>query len=84
MYMLPAIQECRLAIFVDALCIKQASFLEKTTQVNLMRYIYERAEGVWAWVGAPLSDLKADLAAQMLKNGYQFERDRSVTSRLTT
>ncbi|KAK0115596.1 hypothetical protein ONS96_014045 [Cadophora gregata f. sp. sojae] len=38
-------------VWIDALCIDQSSTLEKTSQVRMMREIYERASRVVVWLG---------------------------------
>ncbi|KAF2836905.1 HET-domain-containing protein [Patellaria atrata CBS 101060] len=40
-----------LSLWVDAVCINQADEVEKSAQVQLMRFIYERAEMVISWLG---------------------------------
>ncbi|KAF2166268.1 hypothetical protein M409DRAFT_23460 [Zasmidium cellare ATCC 36951] len=49
-------------LFIDALCINQTDVAERSSQVHLMRDIYEGARKVWAWLGrdSVASDVVAD------------------------
>jgi heterokaryon incompatibility protein (HET) len=52
-------------LWVDALCINQADFKERASQVNTMRQIYEEAKKVIVWLG-PQRD-NSDLALDLLQ-----------------
>jgi hypothetical protein len=43
-------------IWIDALCINQTDFEERSEQVSKMRTIYERAEEVLVWLGPSTDD----------------------------
>lgn len=43
-------------LWVDAICINQESFKEKSTQIGLMLDVYARAENVQIWLGTASTD----------------------------
>jgi hypothetical protein len=49
-------------LWIDAICINQASVAEKNVQVPKMRAIYSKAETVWVWLGrgSPETDIVFD------------------------
>jgi hypothetical protein len=49
-------------LWIDAICINQASVAEKNAQVPKMRTIYSEAETVWVWLGrgSPETDIVFD------------------------
>ena len=48
-------------LWIDALCVKQESVLEKNHQVPLMGPIYSNASSVLIWLGASKGGLKKSL-----------------------
>jgi hypothetical protein len=52
-------------IWVDAICINQTDDIERSSQVNLVREIYSKAELVLSWLGHGLDEI--DLAFDILK-----------------
>jgi hypothetical protein len=60
-------------LWADALCINQADNAEKATQVKMMRYIYQRAKQVIAWLGEKENmDHLAFQLMDLLNNRFQF------------
>jgi hypothetical protein len=55
----------RMSLWVDALCINQSDTAERTSQVRMMREIYEKAECVVVWLGE--GDETDSLALSLLK-----------------
>ncbi|KAK4182912.1 hypothetical protein QBC35DRAFT_135831 [Podospora australis] len=51
-------------IWIDAICINQSDHHEKTSQIRLMREIFQSAHCVWGWLGDELDD--SALAIQTL------------------
>lgn len=43
--------ELKITLWIDAVCINQSDRNEKTWQVDLMRFIYQQAYKVFAWLG---------------------------------
>jgi hypothetical protein len=68
-----ALQQLRLdghlQLWVDALCINQDDVNERASQVQLMKYIFEEAAGVVAWLG--LEDRETSKALDFLKQEGQ-------------
>jgi hypothetical protein len=58
-------EHAELTMWIDALCINQADALEKTSQVQLMRTIYESAEEVKIWLSP--SNPQTDLTMQQIR-----------------
>ena len=58
-------------LWVDAICINQGENVEaldeRSTQITLMRQIYEQAGKVLVWLGKPDDDINNRLAFQLLK-----------------
>ncbi|EPE28385.1 hypothetical protein GLAREA_09505 [Glarea lozoyensis ATCC 20868] len=51
-------------IWVDQICINQSDIVERGQQVQLMRDIYEKAEGLLIWLGLPDDD--SDMALELI------------------
>lgn len=62
------LQDKRLTLWVDALCINQSDEVEKSEQMQQMRQVYSQATSVVAWLG-PTAD-QSDLAMHWIE---QFE-----------
>jgi hypothetical protein len=58
-------QDSHKLVWVDQLCIDQSSFMEKKSQIALMKTIYEKAERVRIWLGPAADD--SDIAMDALK-----------------
>ena len=58
-------------LWVDAICVNQGENVEaldeRSTQITLMRQIYEQAGKVLVWLGKPDDDINNRLAFQLLK-----------------
>jgi Heterokaryon incompatibility protein (HET) len=54
-------------IWIDALCINQNDLAERGQQVRLMTEIYQRALGVYAWLGRGRDDMKSQLGMHLIK-----------------
>ena len=63
--LLPRIRASRPLLWVDAVCINQEDRVERSSQVRIMRDIYQRSRSVWIWLGNSSND--SDLALQKLK-----------------
>lgn len=60
-------------LWVDSICIDQASVEERTKQVSLMGEIYSRASTVRVWIGQPQSiDVRA--AFDLINDSLQIDR----------
>lgn len=64
-------------LWIDALCINQADFLERAAQVSIMAYIFQKASLVLVWLGevignahVKLGDFNRSLLKQM-KRDYE-------------
>ncbi len=69
-------------IWIDAICINQASDKEKNHQVAKMKRIYEQATEVVVWLGTSYDD--SDLAIKLVKELYDYrESVRRVTQRFS-
>ncbi|KAL3420311.1 heterokaryon incompatibility protein [Phlyctema vagabunda] len=67
---------CR--IWIDFLCINQSDPTERSSQVQLMKEIYERATIIYAWLGLPFDDDEARLATMYMRKFSMFLRDGLV------
>jgi Heterokaryon incompatibility protein (HET) len=65
-------------LWIDAICIDQQDFDERSHQVGLMRYIYNEARHVVVWLGAEAGNSRAGmtLAEQLLRAYHQRESTR--------
>lgn len=54
--------------WIDALCINQADEYEKREQIKNMGMIFQSAERVIAWVGAPQTAQQANMASRYLQD----------------
>jgi len=59
----------QMRIWIDSLCINQRDDLEKNTQVMRMAQIYNKAEGVFIWLGE--EDLTSKLALELVTQIYE-------------
>jgi hypothetical protein len=53
-------------LWVDAICINQQDLQERSSQVMIMRAIYERANTVGVWLGLPDSEVENRLAVKKM------------------
>ena len=53
---LGSMKESRLTFWIDQICINQSSTVEKGQQVQLKRWIYEKASLVYIWLGPASSN----------------------------
>ncbi|KAI1759272.1 heterokaryon incompatibility protein-domain-containing protein [Hypoxylon sp. FL1150] len=60
-----------ITLWVDALCINQQDFMEKSEQVQLMTQIYSSAAGVHSWMGdaTPASTVGVEILSYLLGDG---------------
>jgi hypothetical protein len=58
-------------LWVDAVCINQDDVLERNEQVNKMKQVYQKAEGVISWLGEEYQESRTafKLLQSFLKNG---------------
>ena len=69
-----------LLIWIDSICINQNDVTERESQVGMMTQIYDRASGVWLWLG-PAAD-QSDLAMDILDEVQHYPEDmKGTTSR---
>ncbi|KAH7393613.1 heterokaryon incompatibility protein-domain-containing protein [Cadophora sp. MPI-SDFR-AT-0126] len=54
-------------MWIDFLCINQSDTSERSSQVSLMKEIYERATAVYSWLGLPFDDNEAGLAVALMR-----------------
>ncbi|KAI9664652.1 MAG: hypothetical protein M1821_006098 [Bathelium mastoideum] len=52
-HLLHRVAEQEKYIFIDAISINQEDLSERSSQVRMMRSIYERADQVWGWLSLP-------------------------------
>ncbi|PVH77281.1 heterokaryon incompatibility, partial [Cadophora sp. DSE1049] len=62
--------DCERIVWIDALCIDQSSVSEKTSQVRMMRDIYDRASRVVVWLGP--SDSTSKICVEFLRSVAQM------------
>jgi hypothetical protein len=68
-------QEEPLLIWVDAICIDQNDFAERSTQVQLMRQIYKRASTVRIWINEPSVNENADAVTALQNFDEHYDKD---------
>ena len=54
-------------LWIDAVCINQQDLDERSTQVRMMKDLYEKAEKIFVWLGKPEDEVANSLAAGKLK-----------------
>ena len=54
-------------LWIDAVCINQQDLDERSTQVRMMKDLYEKAEKIFVWLGKPEDEVANTLAASKLK-----------------
>ena len=54
-------------LWVDAICINQSDYAERSQQVQLMRYLYENARKVYVWLGKPENEVFNKLAVEKMQ-----------------
>lgn len=67
------------ALWIDQICIDQSSTVEKSQQVQLMRWIYERAKAVHIWLGPASED--SDEAMIYLRDNDRTSLLRDLSDR---
>lgn len=72
-------RNCRL--WLDFLCINQLDTEERSSQVRLMKDIYERSAAVFAWLGQPFDDRETELAVALMRD---FKDSCMMASKPTT
>lgn len=62
-------------LWIDSICIDQASMLDKSSQVPHMRTIYSTADKVWIWLGEGTfeSVVSFDFLSELAKIWQQYE-----------
>jgi hypothetical protein len=77
-----------LPIWIDAICINQADTQEKNRQLPLMKYVYQKARKVVAWIGEPddddliLKDTPVILKDTPVMNQSDHQEKRGQTRRV--
>lgn len=64
-------------LWIDAICINQASIPERNAQVALMAFIYKRASAVISWLGVP----EQDYSGSSLEGAWEAGQSRHIASR---
>ena len=54
-------------LWVDAVCINQSDYAERSQQVQLMRYLYENARKVYVWLGKPENEVFNKLGVEKMQ-----------------
>jgi hypothetical protein len=54
-------------LWIDAVCINQQDLDERSTQVRMMKDLYEKAEKIFVWLGKPEDEVANTLAAGKLR-----------------
>jgi hypothetical protein len=67
--------DCSLVVWADALCINQSDDVEKSIQVQKMRWIYENAYEILIWLG-PAADSSDELLATLTEIGEDIHEVR--------
>ena len=62
-------------IWIDALCINQASPDERAAQVQQMKTIYEQAICIYGWLGLPYNDEETRQAVIMMRECNKYLRE---------
>lgn len=62
-------------LWVDAICINQEDLWERSSQVRLMRLIYEGARNVLIWLGWPDDDVENDVAITKMRELHKIWHD---------
>jgi hypothetical protein len=63
-------------LWIDAICINQASIPERNAQVALMAFIYTRASAVLSWLGVP----ERDYSGSSLEGAWEAGESRQIAS----
>lgn len=66
------VRSYNLLIWIDAICINQDDLAEKTSQIMLMRSIYEGSNRVYTWLGIPFEEEETRLAVKLMKDCNQY------------
>ena len=71
----PRFETAGCLLWVDYICINQADNEERSTQVMLMKDIYERATGVYAWLGLPDVETEVQHGVVLMRSFNKFLYD---------
>ncbi|KAK1759186.1 heterokaryon incompatibility protein-domain-containing protein [Echria macrotheca] len=68
--------ETAFRIWIDAICIDQSSIFERNSQVAMMADIYQKAAGVWIWLGELEQDCH-DFLLKLTEPTWEQDVDRN-------
>ena len=89
-YLSHLVREKHCWFWVDAVCINQRDFDERSGQATMMKDIYQRANTVLAWLGIPFDDERIRLGIKLMREfNLYFSGDlklpnyQTLTARVT-
>jgi hypothetical protein len=74
-----ALQKVQFYIWVDSLCINQSDTTERNAQVRRMSQIYNRASGVFIWLGE--EDTTSKIAVELINTIYEQSKKTFAETR---